>query len=98
MSEMSEMSERVARAIAKASGGDPDKLVYDNDSGMGEIHPWWVWEMAVARAAIEAMREPTGPMLNAGSDRMEQDYLGDGRYAHRPSDSYRAMIDAALND
>jgi hypothetical protein len=46
-----DMVERVARAIAQANGVNPD------DVALG-VHVWRIYE-ADAKAAIEAMREPT---------------------------------------
>lgn len=48
--------------------------------------------MRAARAAIEAMREPTDAMVDAAMDR---DLLG---YDAPPSSVWQAMIDAALNE
>jgi hypothetical protein len=49
------------------------------------------WE-AVAKAAIEAMREPTQEMLNARHLITKDNYIAD------ETDNWRAMIDAALTD
>lgn len=76
--EMSEMADRVARAIhAKA---------YETRGDTGAtLGPDW---RAVARAAIEAMREPTEAMIAAG-------WVG---LPHEidPQHPYQQMIDAAL--
>lgn len=80
---MSEMVERVARAICQPPVGD-----YSGD---------WRDFIPEARAAIEAMREPTEGMLEAGSDR-----LGDNADQLCDTDAgaalvtYHAMIDEAL--
>jgi hypothetical protein len=58
---MSEMIERVAKAICAAYSNDP----WDNL----DAH-WLRVYRTEARAAIESMREPTGPMLSVGSDLM----------------------------
>jgi hypothetical protein len=75
MSEMG-MVERVARALCRES----------------EIYPEDQWERLAdwARAALEAMREPTIDMTEAGYEAY--------RKADQPalSTSYKAMIDAAL--
>lgn len=47
----------------------------------------------IARAAIEEMRVPTEAMVDAGWDADGYD-----RYAATKDDTYRAMIDAALED
>lgn len=72
---MSEKIERVAQAIC----GD------DNPANILAIHRFR------ARAAIEAMREPTQLMLNAGAE----------AFAHHTNEQetanlWRAMIDAAM--
>jgi hypothetical protein len=43
------------------------------------------------RAVIEAMREPSGDMIEASNREW------DGRMSHRSSGAWQAMIDAALN-
>lgn len=85
------MIERVAAAIKKMAD-------YDGDSAFGgspEVSNW----SAVARAAIEAMREPTAPMYIAGSEAnhttMDNDGDGDGGGMVA---AWRAMIDAALEE
>jgi len=90
---MSEMIERVARAIAA-----------DNVRGNSNWQDWLV----EARAAIEAMREPTEKMWDAGAADLygvsrekaieyakEDKFESDGRKA---DEIWRAMIDAALSD
>jgi hypothetical protein len=67
------MIEKVAKAIAKQAGDD-DRSDWDAHIGF-------------ARAAIEAMREPTVTMLRAG--------LG---HALHPGNTLKAMIDAALSE
>ena len=72
---MSEMVERVAKAIKRGIADDLPSA-------------------DIARAAIEAMREPTEAMLHAGYD-------GLGREAAQytgPEDVWPRMIDAALKD
>lgn len=75
------MVERVARAI--------------HDASHKELGFSWAKEMrmAQARAAIEAMREPTGEMLEAGWERARP-YLG----LETTKQTYRAMINAALGE
>ena len=79
---MNEMRERVARAMSYWSGNDPDCLVYpikqlpvthDGYPMMRadtELVPHWKTQLALARIAMSAMREPTDAMLkcceNAG--------------------------------
>ena len=94
---MSEMVERVARAVAAADwraeideASEPERwleaaIAYDltNDNGRFRYDE-------IARAAIEAMREPTEAMIDAG-------YAVGYSPDPLPTDLvWRAMIDAAL--
>lgn len=82
---MSEMIERVARAICRAGmSGPKDHL------NKQENLNWRKFEIE-ARAAIEAMREPTNAMVEASNREW------DGRMSHRSSGAWQAMIDAALS-
>lgn len=91
---MSEMVERVARAICRQANiddGYDDGLVFKNsmDAGMWKNH------IDQARAAIEAMREPTREMGWAGlhtTDALDQERTG------VVSDVWQAMIAAALKN
>lgn len=88
----SEMVERVARAIAWAELPDYAKAVTTQD-GM-YVDPSY---SLIARAAIEAMREPTDEMLIAGTPW----YHDNWRKAHVREDTsmeaiWQAMLDAAL--
>jgi len=74
----SEMIERVARAICRAEYGP-------GDAG-------WANQIPAARAAIEAMREPTEGMLDKGAVAE-----GDGNLAQQALNIWAAMIDAALS-
>lgn len=73
---MNEMIERVARAIADADMEDYMEFAHRYD--------------AAARAAIEAMREPSEKMVLAGKAVEPRHYTF--------SSSYLAMIDAALEE
>ena len=89
---MSEMVERVARAICLASD-------------WGKAHPehvdktWPAWEPE-ARAAIEAMREPTIKMASQGLKEWQcATDTGDlDTDAHDMELIWKAMIQAALGD
>lgn len=81
---MSEMVERVARAIADAGGSDFDQLPSKHGPGFGLRNMY----MNMARAAIEAMREPTQRMEDAAFSQTMT----------IPTRGYTAMIDAALKD
>jgi hypothetical protein len=71
---MSEMIERVGRALAEQEGYAYDPLPYD----------------ARARAAIEAMREPTEGMVTAGG--VQRNCFSCGGHV----EGWQLMIDAAL--
>ena len=79
-----DMLERVARAIADASG-----LVPMSESSR-------LYQRQLARAAIEAMREPTQDQLRRASLAIGP-YGGHGeRGAPSLEEAWQAMIDAAL--
>ena len=84
------MIERVARAICRANC-TPDMSAEDIDCQ--EENAWDMW-VPEARAAIEAMREPTEEMLYCGDaqisdwDRTHEDVRA----------AWHAMIDAALKE
>ena len=81
---MSEMIERVAKALRKAD------VEIENNKGFSDNH-----YLILAKAAIEAMREPTEEVLNAFG----------GHYGFTPPENrakalpiYQAIIDAALKE
>lgn len=79
---MNEMIERVARAICKADGQDPDHEGELTDEGTFQ----WQSYVTDARAAIEAMREPTKAMIAACYPDEDAGLI------------WRDMIDAALKE
>lgn len=85
---MSEMVERVARAIA-----DADMEDYEGREALYN---------AFARAAIEAMREPTNNMRGIGFDEayehIEPSPYGPVVHAKIGQKVWQAMIDAALRE
>lgn len=93
---MTEMLERVAKAIwaervrhAKTQGIDLEgygERVFGDGAVVSETNNI----MGEARAAIEAMREPTQAMLDAARQ------LGDPYYGAGPDRTWPAMIDEAL--
>lgn len=93
MSEI-EMVERVARAIISALDRAPAAYVKETVSESSKFHSEFYvcidgpdFDMlAVARAAIEAMREPTEEMKR-----------GVYRYSADDRETWRALIDAALS-
>lgn len=91
---MSEMIERVARALAEAGGEDPNNT--------------WMFYENKSRAAIEAMREPTEAQLEAAEDIVVgfddfacgdgNIYLGIPGYPQKARDVWAALVDAALKE
>lgn len=88
---MSEMIERVARAMYRSLDADPR---FVGRADLTPEHPGWAEYCHQARAAIEAMREPTDAMIESARDYFPRVEPRD-RYAVI-SDCWRAMIDAAL--
>lgn len=79
--------ERVARAICRSDGTDPSVMITID----GIEAPVWTLCANAARAAIEAMREPTPEMVKAG--------LRCGDTGPEPALSvWRDMIDAAIQE
>lgn len=98
---MSEMIERVARAIIAVNAPQMMKgwSALTDEQRAAEIdHGWDLWKDE-ARAAIRAMREPTGPMAFAAK-RMEKRLGEDGpvevNYVAVAYDIWPKMIDEAL--
>lgn len=87
---MSDMTERVARAICKAHYIYDD---YNEEEAQRAADNEWVDWCVEARAAIEAMREPTGEMLLAAWG--SEDDQGEPGVTES---TWTAMIDAALKD
>lgn len=86
------MVERLARSIAASFVSQNHMLELDED-GMGYSNDYdnrWYDCRPAARAAIEAMREPTKAMIEAG------EWRSDGECA--VSDAWEEMIDTALED
>lgn len=98
---MSEMIERVARALWSKAKDEPTRrsvgFSFENDP----LRLWWIDQ---ARAAIEAMREPTKMMLNSTADVVvyyDDFALNDGTcYMSEDSaeQAFKSMIDAALKE
>lgn len=88
---MSEMIERVAKAIL-ATTGEP--TMWDHYAPGTQEH-----YRSMARAAIEAMREPTAAMIEVGDASVDLDWSlepGEGLDGVDVTPAWRAMIDAAL--
>lgn len=85
---MSEMVERVARAILASHDYSKND---GKEGGFESLSPEWQEVLlANARAAIEAMRWPTDAMFTIGSNRLNDD--GD----YDAEDVWFGMIDEAL--
>lgn len=88
---ISEMVERVARAITSSANRNPDRIWPE---AMGETNvPEWRFSVDEAEAAIAAMREPTQAMYEAGM--RERNLNGSGPRGLPLC--FTAMIDAALS-
>jgi hypothetical protein len=79
---MSEIVERVAAAIREIRVGD-HYCLYPHEAE------------EIARAAIDAMREPTAEMISAGREEYSE-YELDYDATKMWTDMWRAMVDAAL--
>jgi hypothetical protein len=95
------MVERVARALCRDGGfQDTDSLDhrvrFGSDPPVVDTQPIWRRFEKEARAAIEAMREPTEKMKRAVIADARSDELIDSPVAVMLMDSWRAMIAAAL--
>jgi hypothetical protein len=86
---MTEMVERVARAILKEAAMLNSPEIQDDLTDGFRLNVSRVWAKRYARAAIEAMREPTEAML------VEVAEPGD---MLRTASVWQAMIDAALHE
>ena len=82
---MSEMVERIARAICVASGQDPDFDYDPRGISFGDDIRWKLY-VPKARAAIEAMREPTEAIRQIKTMSI----------SYGAEDIWRTMIDEAL--
>lgn len=89
---MSEMIERVAKAAYSSLFIDGDKWPEVLCSVSAEQF------RKAARAAIEAMREPTQIMINAGESCDDEGSPNDGDFGRvaNAEEHWQAMIDAAL--
>jgi hypothetical protein len=86
---MSEMIDRVAKAICGASGMRWDDML----SGARDQF------RRDARAAIEAMREPTEAMVKAAQEETYcHSWSSRGEHIEDPEVAWTAMIDAALGE
>lgn len=97
--------ERAARAIATEIGVDPDQLVSADDDahvglGLRAPHRAWTRYVGTARAALQAIREPSEEMQDAAFSSEAEFRTTMGNYERGYCDGatvWRAMIDAALD-
>lgn len=102
---MSEMIERVARAICQSAfdRGVYDRVTCGDALGLSQrqvtVDDMWQLHRAEARAAIEAMREPTDAMCEAGAIYYHDNYQ-EGRAKEQTTAQpiWEAMVDAALKE
>lgn len=102
---MTGMIERVARAICEENVGECDTVCF-GDSGTvfsEERKPRWQWWVPEARAAIEAMKEPTEAMLLAATRAEFSKSDSEGSWTEWPERdaveaAWPAMISAALSE
>lgn len=84
---MSEMVERVARAMAIVDKGDDMwDIVSEDGDGYGYVGKNEY--RAMARAAIAAMREPTAAMVREGGQAIWEDVDEASRRKPRPDDNW----------
>lgn len=107
---MSEMVERVARALCIADGELPEafhtKAAYEAQDRDGVMltdaaFPLWMRYRQAARAAIEAMREPNMAMVVALGQAIQKPGAAQGVVICDPglvAHAWFRMIDAALSD
>lgn len=98
-----DMVEKVAQAVCLTQWGG-----YPMERGEREAWPQWAQALKVARAAIEAMREPTEAMIAAGAwsnyGWTREQSIERGKeavydeYASNAASIYRDIIDAALKE
>ena len=93
---MTDIIERVARAIRRSAIGDDDADVPEEDRSHDEDRNWPIWE-GEARAAIAAvlasMREPSAGMVDAALCEMG-DPCGSAVSGRNIEDIWRAMLGA----
>lgn len=107
---VSEMVERVARAICIGRNTKPDQIYPERDNRFGDggitpnrvvhtpAHPMWWFYVGDAKAAIAAMREPTEKMVEIAEllDDPGSSLFGDPSHAYPHDDAWRVMVDEAL--
>ena len=91
---MTDIIERVARALCVSDATPPDRPVSFEDNT-----PLWELHKKAARAAIAAMRDCTPAMLDAGSAAHPAGgYVRETLLTDIIEAEWRAMVDAALEE
>ena len=90
---MTNMIERVARALCVSDGTPPDRPVSCLDNT-----PLWELHKKAARAAILAMRDCTPAMLDAGAAAHPRGYTRETMLTDIIEAEWRVMCDAALEE
>ena len=94
--DVTDMVERVARAMATADGINPDEPFCPPGCHVSQTA--WQLRLLAARAGIAAMREPTQFMFVDGGLAFENAAFGEGKLVFEAAaDCWRAMVDAALS-
>jgi hypothetical protein len=88
--------ERAARAICADLGVDPDS----NVDFEAEVRPAWKEHIATVCSALQAMRDPSRSMMEAGAEitRNVGRAESDAAYINDAANVWRFMIDAALSE
>lgn len=93
---MTSMIEKVARKMDPMAAKIADLLI---SKGMGRSDVLGILPMEKARAAIEAMREPTDAMIDSGVAFALNVSISRGyAWSEYVADKHQRMIDAALNE
>lgn len=96
---MNDMLERAARGISKAHHENPDDYAFGY-----KVKQLWELRVIDARAALEAIREPTEEMVEAALDDPDAEYCdqcmqsGYERSAGYPKMIWQTMIDHILGN
>lgn len=90
---MSDMIEKVARAICISCCEDPD--AWATQAGVSQTN--WKTFISNAIAAIEAMRMPTDAMISEGGESIPSDGIRPDRDRRDAEEVWRTMIEAALS-
>lgn len=91
--------EKVARAICVANGEDPEKMYPYVDPGsptlqsFGVYQPQWFQVLPLARAALQALHDPTNEML-----RITRPVMDGYEHKQTPLEAWQAMIHGILNE